>query len=81
MTFDEETIAARLRDLPPAPDAWVAAAAEIPRIRHALASLEQVIREAPDRAAHSERLERALADAGLEPTRALVAALWREIDR
>jgi hypothetical protein len=77
----EEQLGRLLGILPPAPQGWVAAAAELPAARRALAGIETELEDEAGRAALTERLERALAEAGHEPTPALVRALRRELDR
>ena len=81
MELDEEDIGRLIGALPPAPSGWVAAAAELPRARAALAGIEQELAGERDRAAETARLEQALAEAGCEPTPELVRALRRELDR
>lgn len=68
--YDDETLAARLRDLPPAPTGWVRAAQELPAVRRELDGI--VARAEADRRfreALVADLERTLADSGivLEP--------------
>lgn len=77
--MNEEDIGRLLATLPPAPPGWVAAAAELPRARRALASIEDELAGEPERAAVTERLERALAQAGVEPTPELIRALRRRL--
>ena len=79
MPLGEEDIGRLLGSLPPAPAGWVAAAAELPRARRALAAIEAELAGEPERAALTERLERALAEAGVEPTPELVRALRRKL--
>jgi hypothetical protein len=76
----EEQLGRLLGTLPPAPHGWVAAAAELPRARRALAGIETELEGEAQRAAVTERLEQALAEAGHEPTPELVRALRRELD-
>ena len=80
MALSEEDIGRLLGTLPPAPPGWVAAASELPRARRALEGIEDELAGEPERAAVSERLERALAEAGVEPTPELVRALRRRLD-
>jgi len=75
----EEQLGRLLAALPPAPHGWVAAAAELPSARRALAGLESELAGEADRAAVTERLERALAEAGHEPTPELLRAMRREL--
>ncbi|HVM17166.1 MAG TPA: hypothetical protein VM290_06255 [Gaiellaceae bacterium] len=74
--LDEHRLAALLRRLPPAPEAWVKAAQELPLVR---GRLEEIVAraeaDAEFRRALVADLEQALAQAGYEPDRALVAAL------
>jgi hypothetical protein len=77
MAFDEDRIALLLRTLPPAPRGWVEAAAELPRARRALAEIEERLAGDAERRAQTAELEQALAQAGYEPTPALVRALAR----
>ena len=81
MNHDEEAIGRLIGTLPPAPQGWVAAAAELPRARRALASIELELAGDSDRVAETARLEQALAEAGVEPTPELVRAVRRELER
>ena len=81
MSHDEEQIARLLRTLPPAPAASVAAASELPLARRALAQIEQHLADDPARRAETERLERALAEAGFDPTPELLSAIRSELRR
>ncbi|MBA3717781.1 MAG: hypothetical protein H0W87_06110 [Actinobacteria bacterium] len=68
MAYDEERIARLLKALPPAPEAWVKAAQELPRSRQALDEI--VARAEADlqfRKALIADLEAALAAEGFEP--------------
>jgi hypothetical protein len=76
---DEEQLGRLIGALPPAPEGWAAAAAELPRARVALAGIETELAGEADRAAATARLERALAEAGHEPTPELVRAVRREL--
>jgi hypothetical protein len=79
---DEETLARLLAALPPAPAAWVEAAAALPRTRRdadrivALVEADQEFR----RTAGAD-LETALRRAGYEPTQALLAAIRERLGR
>jgi hypothetical protein len=68
MAYDEERIARLLKALPPAPEAWVRAAQELPRSRR---ELDDIVARAEADAAVREALiadlETALAAEGLEP--------------
>lgn len=78
----EERLARLLRELPPAPPAWVAAAQALPAARRALDEIGyRVLADAPSRAAQTRRLEAALDEAGSEPTTELVQALERLLAR
>lgn len=82
MSYDEERIAGLLRELPPAPASWVAAARQLPRARQALEAIDRdVLAGAEARAHETAELERALAAAGFEPTAALVDAVRHRIRR
>lgn len=76
----EERVARLLRRLPPAPEAWVAAAAELPRARKQLDDI--VARAEADvafRAALIADLETALEAEGYEPQPLLVEELRRRL--
>ena len=68
MAYDEERIARLLQALPPAPEAWVQAAQELPRSR---GELDQIVARAEADARFREALvadlESALAAEGFEP--------------
>jgi hypothetical protein len=81
MSHDEEAIGRLIGTLPPAPQGLVAAAAELPRARRALASIELELSGETDRAAETARLEQALAEAGVEPTPQILRAVRRELER
>jgi hypothetical protein len=74
----EERLAALLALLPPAPEAWVEAAKQLPAAR---AQIETIVARAEEDAGYRARLvadlEAALAADGIEPT----AALQRELTR
>ena len=76
--YDEERLAELLSALPPAPEAWVRAAQEVPLARR---SLDDIVERAREDAQYRARvladLEAALAQAGVEPDRRLVDALRR----
>lgn len=68
---NEEHLAALLRDLPPAPEAWVKAAQELPRARLEIEEIAARVEADKDfRAAVTADLEAALESAGyeLDPT-------------
>jgi hypothetical protein len=74
--WNEERLAGLLRLLKPAPQGWVEAAAELPRLRAVLDDLvERAEVDAAFRAALIADLEAALAREGVEPTPRLVAVL------
>jgi hypothetical protein len=79
--YDEGGIAELLTVLPPAPEAWVRAAQELPLARR---ELNDLVRRAEVDAAFRRRLsadlEGALRDEGLEPRPLLVRALRRRLD-
>jgi hypothetical protein len=78
--YDEERIGELLSALPPAPEAWVRAAQELPRLRATLDAL--VARaEADDafRRALAADPEEALRDSGIEPRPFVVDDLRRRL--
>lgn len=79
--YHEEQLGRLIGTLPPAPEGWVAAAAELPQARRALAGIEQELAGEDAREAETARLEQALAQAGYEPTPELVRAVRRELGR
>jgi hypothetical protein len=80
---EEEQLAELLGLLPPAPAAWIAAAAAIPSTERALEDIRaRVLADAEARDAVTADLERALREAGLaQPTARDVAALRDRLDR
>ncbi|TMK75640.1 MAG: hypothetical protein E6G45_13380 [Actinobacteria bacterium] len=76
--YDETRIGELLRRLPPAPEAWVRAAQELPLAR---LGLDDLVRRAEEDAEFRARvvadLEAALRDEGLEPDPERVEALRR----
>ena len=74
--YDEERLARLIRALPPAPEAWVQAAQELPLAR---TQLDEIVARAEEDAAFRERLiadlEEALESEGFERDPAVVAAL------
>jgi hypothetical protein len=74
--FDEERLARLIRALPPAPEAWVRAAQQLPFVQ---GELDEIVARAEADAAFRERLiadlEGALAAEGFERDPAMVAAL------
>jgi hypothetical protein len=78
--LDETRIAELLAALPAVPEAWLAAAKELPFARPALDDLvAQAELDVAFRDAVLADLEKALADAGQEPTPMLVAELRRRL--
>jgi hypothetical protein len=80
MTYDEERIAALIAALPPAPEAWVRAAQELPAARRALDHI--VARAEADiefRKALIADLEAALAAEGYEPAEQELEELKRRL--
>jgi hypothetical protein len=79
--YDEERLAKLVRALPPAPEAWVRAAQELPFVR---GQLDDIVARAEADAAFRERLiadlEGALAAEGYERDPAVVAALRVRLD-
>lgn len=73
---DEEQIAALLRELRPAPDAWVEAAKELPAFRRAVDDLVLLAEaDAQVREAMRVDLEAVVRAQGVEPTSRLLAEL------
>jgi hypothetical protein len=78
--LDETRIAELLAALPAVPEAWLTAAKELPFARRALDDLvAQAELDVAFREAVLADLETALAEAGQEPTPALVAELRRRL--
>jgi hypothetical protein len=74
--YDEEQIGRLLRLLPPAPEAWVQAAQQLPAARLALDDLvERAERDADFRRRLMTDLEQAIAEAGYEPSPFVVSRL------
>src|SRR6187200_3355405 len=74
--YDEESLAELLRALPPAPEAWVIAAQELPLVRGSIDELvERAKADAEFREALFADFETALESAGYEPTPRLVESL------
>jgi hypothetical protein len=66
--YDEARLAELLHMLPPAPEGWVAAAQELPRVRMTLDSIvERAVADAEFRQALIADLEAALLAEGYEP--------------
>jgi hypothetical protein len=76
LTYDEERIGELLRALPPAPEAWVKAAQELPRARREIEEIAaRVEADKEFRAAVTADLEAALEAAGYEISPSLMPAL------
>lgn len=73
-TTDIEELGRLIAALPPTPDGWVRAAQELPQVRR---GLDDLLARAEADSALRERLladlESTLADAGIEPTRHVLA--------
>jgi hypothetical protein len=66
--YDEERLAELLRMLPPAPEGWVAAAQELPRVRVEMDQIvSRAVADAEFRTALIADLEEALRSEGYEP--------------
>ena len=77
----EEELAGLIAALPPAPAGWTAAAQELPRATAQLDGLvARAVADAEERAAILADLERALAEAGVEPTPVNLASLRARLD-
>jgi hypothetical protein len=80
--YDEERLARLLRALPPAPEGWVRAAQELPRVRQELDGIvERAVADVEFRRALFADLEAALAAAGYEPDPRLVEALRARLEQ
>jgi hypothetical protein len=81
-TFDEQRLAELLGVLPPAPDAWVQAAKELPLARRQLDDLvERAVADDDFRRAIEADIEVAIREAGCVPDPVTVAALRARLDR
>jgi hypothetical protein len=66
--FDEQRLGELIRALPPAPEGWVKAAQELPRVRRGLDDIvERAVADAEFRKALIADLEQALRAEGYEP--------------
>ena len=78
--YDEERLAELLRMLPPAPQGWVEAAQELPRVR---AEMDQIVSRAVEdaefRSALIADLEEALRSEGYEPEQMPLDELRRRL--
>jgi hypothetical protein len=76
--FNEDRLADLIAALPPAPEAWIRAAQELPAAR---AEFDEIVAKAEADAEFRQALiadlESALAQAGYEPARPLLVALRR----
>lgn len=79
--YDEQRLAELLRMLPPAPEGWVEAAQELPRVR---AEMDQIVTRAVEdaefRSALISDLEEALRSEGYEPEHIPLEELRRRLD-
>lgn len=81
-SHDEQELAQLIRLLPPAPDAWVRAAQELPAARRGLDELvEQARADVEYRRAVIADLETALEQAGVEPDARLLQELRARLER
>jgi hypothetical protein len=79
--YDEQRLAELLRALPPAPEAWVQAAEEIPPARRRLDEIvERAVADAEFRRALIADLEAALQSEGYEPDVIPLDELRRRLD-
>ena len=79
--YDEQRIAALLRQLPAPPDGWVRAAQELPQARAELAAIvARAEEDAAFRAGVVADLEAAILAEGIDPTPSVVAALRVRLD-
>ena len=80
MAYDEERIARLLKALPPAPEAWVRAAQELPRSRQGLDEIvARAEADARFRKALIADLESALATEGFEPDERTLQQLREQV--
>jgi hypothetical protein len=79
---DEEALGRLIAALPPAPEAWVEAAASLPQTRQDAERIVALVEEDQEfRAAAIADLEAALRRAGYEPTRPLLAEIRARLER
>jgi hypothetical protein len=79
--YDEARLAELLRMLPPAPQGWVIAAQELPRVRRELDDIvERAVADANFRQALIADLEAALRAEGYEPEAMPLDELRRRLD-
>jgi hypothetical protein len=80
--YDESRLADLLRALPPAPEGWVRAAQELPRVRVELDNIvARSVADAQFRSALIDDLEAALRAEGYEPEVMPLDELRRRLDR
>jgi hypothetical protein len=80
--YDETRLAELLRALPPAPEGWVQAAQELPRVRRELDDIvARAVADAQFRLALIEDLEATLRAEGYEPRVIPLDELRRRLDR
>jgi hypothetical protein len=80
-SYDEARLAELLRMLPPAPEGWVIAAQELPRVRHELDDIVgRAVADAEFRQALIADLEAALRAEGYEPEAMPLDELRRRLD-
>jgi hypothetical protein len=80
-TYDEQRLSELLRALPPAPEAWVRAAQELPAARRSLDTIvERAVADAEFRQSVIADLERALQAEGIEPSPTHRALLRERLD-
>jgi hypothetical protein len=80
--YDEERLARLIGMLPPAPEAWVEAAQELPAARRGLDRLvARAEADAAFRVAVLADLESALRAEGVEPTRPVLDKLRRRVSK
>ncbi|MDX6424689.1 MAG: hypothetical protein QOD52_94 [Gaiellaceae bacterium] len=74
--YDHDMLGRLIAALPPAPDAWVRAAQELPAARRGIDDIvDRAVADAAYRARVVANLESALADVGVEPTPPLLDEL------
>lgn len=80
-TPDEHELAQLIATLPPAPEAWVAAAQQLPAARAAIETLtERAQADAAQRQKILADLDAALQEQGVEPRRSVVRELQARLD-
>jgi hypothetical protein len=82
MSYDEQRLAEAIAALPPAPEAWVRAAQQLPALRSVLDEIVgRIEQDAEFRRLATADLEAALRAEGYDPGRALVAALRHRLEQ